>query len=575
MAPTRRTRFAAAVALATTAVVGLVGTGLPDADGSPTGDPAAAAQVPALGADAPDPDAVVLDDGSLVVLTTNADGPDGPANVPARTWSRSGGWSWAGDALPLLGRWARPGRTWAPGLARLPDGRWHLWYTAWERASGRQCIGHAVGDEPTGPFTDPTAGPVVCDRAEGGSIDPDVTVGPDGTPWLTWKSDANRLGRASTIKSVRLTATGAPTGAVATLLRADRPADRLVVENPTLVHDPRAGWVLLVSTGGFAGSGYATATATCASPAGPCRRGSAPALETGGGLLPALVGPGGAVVAVDRSGTSQLVLHAWDGAVGYRAGGRRALVTAPVDLATGTLRLRPERAPIGRPDVRPTWTMRTLAAPVPADLSRRFGAAGGTFVACDLDGDGVDTPVWVAGALWHRADLPATHPASRSAFGAPGDVPLCADVDGDGRDERAVRRGAVVLVDRGTSAAPLRIVMGRADDRGLLGDWDGDGRADPGIVRDTAADGVARFVLRPGPGPERRFAFGPVGAPVVVGDWDGDGDDDVGIRIGTELRLRLDVGPPVVVDLGSLDAAPVAGRWVAGAPADGVGVVER
>lgn len=558
-----------AVALGLAAVAVLVGAVRPAVgDTDRSRDPAVAhIAVPALDADVADPAIVTVFDG-VVVLATNTTTHRGPMNVPAWRWLPREGWELVGDALPQVGSWSRPGRVWAPGVGQLRDGRWYLYYTSVDVASGRQCIGRAVGLGPSGPFEDTSPRPVVCDAGEGGSIDASVHRTDRGAR-LVWKADGNAIGRASTIKSVRLDGAGFPVGPVSVLLRSGARWERGVVENPELVAGA-GGLVLLYSGGRYADDTYAVGAARCAGPAGPCTRSAAaPALSTRGGAVPGLRGPGGASVAVDVHGTPQLAFHAWSGAVGYRSGGRRALHVAPVDVHDGVVRLRPARAPVGRPDVRPRVTTRATPVPVGAvDVTARFGGAGGRFLACDLGGTGVDSVVWFRDGAWHRSDVPAVDPASRSVFGRAGDEPLCGDFDGDGDDDRVVRRGDAFLFGPELAGRhPGAVRFGRAADVPVVGDWDGDGDADPGVHR----DGV--FMLQAAPGDVRRARFGPAGSRPVVGDWDGDGTTDLGVRSGRAHHLRMRLRT-VVVPIGSADSIPLAGRWGDGV-VDSVGVVDR
>ncbi len=102
--------------------------------------------------------------------------------------------------------------------------------------------------------------------------------------------------------------------------------------------------------------------------------------------------------------------------------------------------------------------------------------------------------------LWHLSN---GRPDVTDQFGAAGDVPIVGDWDGDGRDDLGVvRAGAWILritgrstkpswVGRGVQVQPhpesdavvLVFPYGLPSDVPVVGDWDGDGRADPGVVR--------------------------------------------------------------------------------------------
>jgi SpoIID/LytB domain protein len=100
---------------------------------------------------------------------------------------------------------------------------------------------------------------------------------------------------------------------------------------------------------------------------------------------------------------------------------------------------------------------------------------------------------------------------------------------------------------------------GRAGDRVVVGDWDGNGTDTPGVVRGNTwylsndFDGVGEVV----------FSYGRAGDRVVVGDWDGNGTDTPGVVRGNTWYLSNDfdgVGE-VVVAYGLPTDRPVVGTW--------------
>jgi beta-xylosidase len=97
-------------------------------------------------------------------------------NVPVMSSTNLATWSTIKDALPILPGWAKPGNTWAPGVLRR-SGRYLLYYTTTQAASGRQCISVATASTPAGPFRDRSKGPLVCQLSQGGSIDPLTPAG--------------------------------------------------------------------------------------------------------------------------------------------------------------------------------------------------------------------------------------------------------------------------------------------------------------------------------------------------------------------------------------------------------------
>ncbi|MGZ4591036.1 MAG: SpoIID/LytB domain-containing protein [Actinomycetes bacterium] len=113
----------------------------------------------------------------------------------------------------------------------------------------------------------------------------------------------------------------------------------------------------------------------------------------------------------------------------------------------------------------------------------------------------------------------------------------------------------------------------------IVGDWDGDGRDEPGWFR----RGQVALLMTDANGTwVKRYRFGRSGDLPVVGDWDGNGVDSVGVfRAGTWF-LRNDQSGGAAdrsFAYGAAGDRPVAGRWTTGSPSDanpkvpGIGVV--
>ncbi len=95
----------------------------------------------------------------------------------------------------------------------------------------------------------------------------------------------------------------------------------------------------------------------------------------------------------------------------------------------------------------------------------------------------------------------------------------------------------------------------------VLGDWNGDGTATPGIFRDGAW--YLSNSLAGGP-PDLVFAHGQSGDIPVVGDWNGDGRDTVGVfRSGVWfLRNENSAGPnDIQFRFGDRGDIPIVGDW--------------
>lgn len=179
------------------------------------------------------------------------------------------------DAMPVLPRWAERGRTWAPELFRL-DGRFLLFFTARERASGRQCTGVATSVDPMGPFVDDSDAPLICQRDLGGTIDASPFRDADGQLYLYFKPDANAVGKPTEILVQRMTPDGMGlVGEPVALLRNDRPWEAHVIESPTMVRRGDS-YILFFSANHFGWephqrlSPYAMGYARCNGPMGPC-----------------------------------------------------------------------------------------------------------------------------------------------------------------------------------------------------------------------------------------------------------------------------------------------------------------
>lgn len=254
---------------------------------------------------------MVAADGVYYAYATNA----GDLNVQVATSADLVRWTAGADALPVLPTWAARGRTWAPAVTTADHG-YVLYFAARDRRSGRQCIGLATGDAPSGPFR-PLDSHLVAQTELGGAIDPYPFADDDGRRYLLWKSDGNARGLDTWIHLQPLSADGlrledAPTR----LIRGDLPWEGRLVEAPTLLkRDGR--YHLLYSANEYGGAAYAIGWAVADAPLGPYRKCPEPiartSLERG-----CVLGPGGQDV-VSKDGRTWLVYHAWDRARAYRA----------------------------------------------------------------------------------------------------------------------------------------------------------------------------------------------------------------------------------------------------------------
>lgn len=301
--------FVAAGAL----VLGGCGSGS-DTEAETGGEPAEIAQADfAVDQDFPDPDVLKVGDTYYAYATNSL-----TANVQFATSSDLETWEVADDdVFPVLPAWAEEGRTWAPDVTELPDGRFALYFTAQEAASGRQCIGAATSDAPTGPFVASSDAPLICPPDEGGAIDASSFTDTDGSRYLVWKNDGNCCGLDTWLQLSPLGPDGVSlAGEPVRLLSQGEEWEGSLVEAPVLVqHDDT--YVLFYSANDYGGYSYATGYATASALSGPYTKADGPLLTTEL-TNEAYIGPGGQDVIVGPDGTDRIVFHSWDPAIVYR-----------------------------------------------------------------------------------------------------------------------------------------------------------------------------------------------------------------------------------------------------------------
>ena len=219
-------------------------------------------------------------------------------------------WSALGNALVSLPPWAVPGATWAPSVLQLGSSSYVLYYSAIVGGSGggEMCISAATAQQPQGPFVDASTAPLVCQPAQGGSIDPSPFVDASGTPYLEWKSNGTR-NQPARIWSQQLAPSGtAVTGSAPSRLLAPSLAwEDGVIEAPDLVLSS-GHYLLFYSGNNWDTANYAVGVALCRGPLGPCSEPwTQPILASDANE----VGPGGESVFTDASGSTWIAFHAW------------------------------------------------------------------------------------------------------------------------------------------------------------------------------------------------------------------------------------------------------------------------
>jgi beta-xylosidase len=218
--------------------------------------------------------------------------------------------------------WAANGnRNWAPELHRVGD-KYVAYFTSVDEQD-RLCIGAAVSDTPTGPYTVSVA-PLVQDAQ--GVIDATFFEDDDGRRFLIYKIDGNASGDPTPIYLRELAPDGlsfAAGSSVTQILVNDAATwEGGVVEGPWLVK--RSGYYFLFYSGNVYDQRYRTGVARSTSLLGPYEKHGDPIL----GINSQWVGPGhGSVVSIGDS--DFFVYHAWlnDGSDGpIAASGRQVLV---------------------------------------------------------------------------------------------------------------------------------------------------------------------------------------------------------------------------------------------------------
>ena len=220
-----------------------------------------------------------------------------------------------------------------------------------------------------------------------------------------------------------------------------------------------------------------------------------------------------------------------------------------------------------RPDV--TWGRANLQdKPLPGDWDGDRDSSPG--IARPVDGQWVWKLATDGGGLYQETTF------GRSSLG---DIPVVGDWNNDGRDTVGVVRprsdGQFDWIVTDTNSATnqrLLATYGRtATDRPVVGDWDGDGDDNIGVVRDGAND-LLTWKLTSTNAAANLYDVS-WGRPSTAdqplpGDWDGDGRDTPGItrtvngelvwKLGTATGSQFDT---VTFGRSTTNDRPVAGDW--------------
>jgi hypothetical protein len=266
------------------------------------------------------------------------------ANVPTEWSTDLRHWKQLPDALPDPPAWSdrrnANTKTWSPSVMAI-DGRWVMYVTTRDWMAGRQCIAVAVATHPAGPYRPVGSGPLVCQLALGGSIDPDVVRAAGGQLELAWKSDGDAIRIRTSLWSQELAPDGLSLEGDAPnlLLQSDEPWEQGNIEAPELVPASGTGWWLFYSGSQWdRPRSYATGLAWCPDLAGTCTAvGSGPWLA---GSVPRAVAPGGLDVFTTLAGRTEMAVSTlswirWSFGGHHWYGWNRNLLVSPLKLNGG------------------------------------------------------------------------------------------------------------------------------------------------------------------------------------------------------------------------------------------------
>ncbi len=182
-----------------------------------------------------------------------------------------------------------------------------------------------------------------------------------------------------------------------------------------------------------------------------------------------------------------------------------------------------------------------------------------------------------AEVMVYRKSAPAAFHVTRTGakervikLGAGSAQPVLGDWDGDGRVNPGVRDPATRLFTMQVRRTKTTVKFGKSGDLPIAGNWDGNGTWEIGLRR----PGSAKFLLRMPDESVQKVVLGDANDLPVTGDWDGNGVTDLGVydqATATFTLLQTDpMGVPftTVVPFGVPGDVPVTGDW------DGNGITD-
>ncbi|HEY5334465.1 MAG TPA: family 43 glycosylhydrolase, partial [Mycobacteriales bacterium] len=388
---------------------------------SPSSTPAALAK------DAPDPDIVRV--GSTFYAFTTGTTWGNQIGIATSTSSNpSVGWKTLGSAFPGtpynrsqgVASWQNNNSATSPGVFQY-DGKWIMFYDAVVSSNGVYCLSVATASQVTGPYTDTSSGPLVCQTNLGGSIDPQPFVDPQtGNPYLIWKSNDGSSAAASQVWSAPLASNGTSLAAFGTAIFTINSGTypwQTTTDDPSMVF-AGGNYYLFFSGGDYLSRYYPVGYVLCSSgPSGGCDQSepSDPILSRDGGS-------GGGMEFTDASGNWWIAYQTWtSGCVNYtQAGCERQLFVAPISLpplppptpsiTTGALPNAPVNSPYSqtltatRGTTPYSWSITSGTLPPGMSLNASSGNVSGTPTSTGTTD--VTFQVTDAGGLTGSATLP-------------------------------------------------------------------------------------------------------------------------------------------------------------------------
>ena len=185
------------------------------------------------------------------------------------------------------------------------------------------------------------------------------------------------------------------------------------------------------------------------------------------------------------------------------------------------------------------------------------GNASGDHLHFEERNGGAVVDAWFHGALFPMNSSQASQNCGQVPVI---DIPLAGNLYGTKAAEMMVYRktnpAAYYVTRLGKGEQVIKI--GTPADQPVLGDWDGNGRVNPG-VRNPAS---RNFELRVR-GKDQIIRFGKKGDLPVAGNWDGVGAWEVGVRRpgSSKFLLRTTDGTVTKIPLGDANDLPVTGDW--------------